>query len=378
MTDGQWLFITFALLTLLESLKLRPASSRTVSFDRANSAQLRCPLTQLNLGTQNPLLLPVLPPLPVAVECSPWQLIPTDAGLEVLTPEGGQAQACIPWPELAEWAQLPHTPGTHTLQLPGGVEVRFSHPESAAAWHQRLTTWAASSPEKCRVSWLKWAHRSLDATAWEKRLPAHQKQTRWMRWLSFAVFFLCFGAITALNRWLGEGLPLLSAVAALFLAQITQAVLFWRQARAQKGRLPAVKHRFWRALGIAFLPQLSIRAADALDWRFSASLAGKGLHPLSAWPALPEKRRLMMLRRFWQYAQSADLQSAGLQQQIWRAFAKQHGLSETDLEEPAPPQEAGALSYCPQCRTQFLTATSSCRDCAGVALKPFLKADIPG
>lgn len=355
MTDGQWLFLLFALLYLAECLRLVPAGAWLLVAHGKEGA-LRRVFAPLDFAGRRFLVLPVLPPPPVHAVMLPWQLLPCEAGLEVLNEEG-RPEAVIPWAEVKPQAT------ERVLQLSQGQRVLFHHADLASAMAERVRKWTTMNAEARERDFEKHARATLDVQKVTAHMAESTRLTRWLRRVSLMTFLLCFGVLPVIYRQLGDGVGILNAAGVMALLMWVQAILFWRAAGdLPKGR---VKHRFWKTLPMFFLPQFGLRAADhILEARWLES------HPLAAWCSLTESSRLKLARLFWNAACHPSAASGDLQQRLLRVFWKERGFDEAKLEE-VPERQPGSAAYCPRCSTQFRDASMLCKDCGGVALKPF-------
>jgi len=167
--------------------------------------------------------------------------------------------------------------------------------------------------------------------------------------------------MVVLYRWLGDGLEILWAAAVLLGLQISQAVLFVRQAKA-------VPHRVWKGLAIALLPQHAMRAADLL-----ADLPpthARWAHPLAARSLIGDEAWQKLARHFWKIARHRPSATADLQCQALEVYFQAQGIAIHELEI-VPQQESGTAAYCPNCQAQFQSGATQCLDCGGVELRPF-------
>lgn len=355
MTDGQWLFLLFALLYLAECLRLVPAGAMLL-MAHGSLGVLRRAFAPLDFAGRRFLVLPVLPHLPVHTVMQPWQLLPCESGLEVLNEEG-RAEALIPWAEVKPRAS------DHVLQLSRDQRVCFHHTELASAVAERVLKWPTMAADARERDFEKHARATLDVQKVTTHMEASEKSTRWLRRVALVIFVSCFGVLPVIYRQLGDGVGILGAAGVLALLMWVQAILFWRAA----GDLPKTKvsHRFWKTLPMFFLPQFGLRASDhILEARWLEA------HPLSSWPLLTEADRLKLARRFWNAACHPSTASGELQQRLLRAFWKEQGFDEARLEE-VPERQPGSAAYCPRCSTQFRDAAMLCQDCGGVPLKLF-------
>jgi len=354
MTDGQWLFTIFAALYLIECARWVPGAVWMIA-GAGRSWRVRRPLQHLEVAGRKLLLLPVLPPLRVHLLTLPWQFVPSTPGLEHLPQDGG-APFLIPWPELAPKAE------GGLLHLSAGHHLRLPDEGTATAWAQRLQGWSGLGAEAREKDFLKHARQSLDAAAIAAQAAALCARTRTLRLLGGVIFLWCFGVITAVYRWLGDGYEVLIAAGLLLLLLWVQAVVFWRATR----KLDApVKHRFWKTLAIACLPQHAMRAADLLCHGQPITA-----HPLAAKGLLDDTAWLRLARHFWKTIRHSQAASAALQTRALESFFKSHSIALEQLDE-TPEKQPGSAAWCPRCMAQFVDAQSVCKDCGGVQLKPF-------
>lgn len=361
MTDGQQLFLLFSFLYLAESLRLVPPGAWLFSREAVGKVCSRAAFQALDLAGRRLLVLPVMPPLPVWAVLDVWRLVPAGQGLEVLEPSG-QPQALLPWAEVK-----PVADGAR-LHLGGGVSVRFSHPQLAEAWAERLRQWVKMEPAAREADFEKLAARMLDAGQLEAALQGQAAATALLRHWALAVFALCFGILPLVYRWFGEGPQVMAAAAVLLVVMLGQAVIFWRATgRLAKAGPPGAKvpHRFWKALAIALLPQFAIRAADHV-----MEAGPVEAHPLATLPSLQAGRRISLARHFWRQMQRSQATTAPLQRRVLERFWRHQALAEADLRE-VPVRESGAAAYCPRCMAQFRDAGLRCQDCGGVELARF-------
>ena len=355
MTDGQWLFTLFALLYGVECLRFYPGAVWMYA-DCGKRGWLRRPLQHLDFAGRKFLLLPVLPPVPVQVVLMPWLLVPCAEGLEILNAAGKSA-------ELILWAELKPTMDAAVLRLGPDQALRFTDEATAAAWLKDVQGWQGLADAARERDFLKLAAQMLDAKGFAAVLADLAARTRWLRLLGTLIFGLCFGVITGIYRWLGEGPQVLLAASIQLLLMGIQAVVFWRVT----GRLKEpIKHRFWKALAISLLPQHAMRAADHV----CAALPFRA-HPLAAVGCVRESARVALVRPFWKLARYGQMRSASLQQRALEGFLKAQGMT-VSLLEVAPEQEFGAAAFCPCCEAQFGDAQALCQDCGGLALKRFV------
>lgn len=351
MTDGQWLFTLFLILYLVESLRLQPKSAWLWTSRR----RLSRPFLPLDFAGRHLILLPILPPLQAFGNLRSWELVPCQSGLEVLDQQNSNHQI-LPWESVQ-----PTLDGTKLI-LTTQHQLHCINQSSAKAWLERLQLWKKSSETTREKDFLKLTTNSLNGAALSAVMKQVFNETRLLRLLGTMIFFTCFGVITVIYRRYGDGHEVLYAAAALISLQWIQAALFWRAS----GRLAhLLKHRFWKMVACAFLPQHAMRAADHVCEALSPEA-----HPLAAISEMGDAEKLKLLRPFWQSLQHSTAQSAALQQRALATFLKAQNISEDQLQE-IPEKQSGSMAYCPQCSAQFRDPTARCKDCGDLELKAF-------
>ena len=355
MTDGQWLFVLFALLYLAECLRLVPAGAWLFASTGLRG-WLRRAFAPLDFGGRRVLVLPVLPPLSAHAVLMPWRLLPCEDGLEVLD-ESGRPE------EMIAWADLKPVVVDGALRFAAHHRVRFHHAELAEKAAVMLRKWSGLSSEARERDFEKLARATLDEKVLAAHLAESARLTRQLRGLAAVIFVLCFGIIPVIYRWFGDSVEVMWAAGLMLVMMWMQAVMFWRVAgRLDKTKVP---HRFWKTLAMLFLPQFGLRASDHI-------MEARPLeaHPLATWPSLPEAERLKLARQWWKTVCYSSAASSALQQRVLSTFWKQHGLDESLLEQ-IPERQPGSAAYCPRCQAQFREAAMLCQDCGGLPLKPF-------
>ncbi len=357
MSDGQLLFITFAALYLIECLRLVPARA-SIAVGRGSCWRLIRPPQNLRGRGLGIILLPPLPPLPAHFHTTPWIFIPHDDHLEVRDHE--QTTARIDWPQLAP------SHDEAALILKGVMTLRLHSPAAARDWCARLVEWRDADAGRRRDLFLRDARQSLDTTAAEKTARTLQRRVSTLNNIAAAILLACFGGITIVYRWLGEGTQLWIALLVLLAMQITQSIVFLRASKASDLG-PAVPWRRCKALVIALLPHMSARAADHL-----CRVITNTPHPLSLRAIMDDAAWKKLATTFWRDArfrpgwQTRDELPPD-------AIALQRFFREQDIDTAAlesPPEKTGSsLAWCPRCHTQFERADITCADCGGVALQ---------
>ncbi|MBE2284767.1 MAG: hypothetical protein IAE77_15010 [Prosthecobacter sp.] len=354
MTDGQTLFAVFALLYLVECLRLVPSTAWMAAGSGRSGWRVLRPWSRLHTAGGSPLLLSFLPPLQAHVPALPWLLVPQNDGLQVRLTDDQVVRL--------SWDQIRPRVEESTLHLDSATRLRLPSQALAELWCQRLVDWRDLPPEKRRSAFLKHARGTLDTPAAMKTADEAAQRTRALRINATLHFLWCFGVISIVYRRFGDGPAVLAAAGVLFLLQIIQSWLFLRGTRSIKALIP---HRGWRALGIAFLPQITMRAADAV------SLVGKDEppHPLAWHGLVDEKEWLRHARHFWRKARYvpgwAQADTHPPEAEALQGFFRQHNIAEADYDPPP----ASQLPTCPRCGAEFQAGITSCKDCGGVELR---------
>lgn len=351
MTDGQWLFTLFLLLYLVESLRLQPKSAWLWT---ARSGLSR-PFLPLDFAGRHLILLPILPPLQAFGNLRSWEIVPCSSGLELLDQQNSNHQ-------ILSWESLQLTLDGTKLILTTEHQLHCINQTSAKAWLERLQRWEKSPEATREKDFLKLTTKTLNGAELSALMKQVSNETRLLRLFGTIIFFTCFGVITVIYRRYGDGHEVLYAAAALISLQWIQAILFWRAS----GRLAhPLKHRFWKMLACAFLPQHAMRAADHICEALSPEA-----HPLAAISEMGDADKLKLLRPFWKSLQHSTAQSIALQQSALAAFLKAQNINEEQMVE-IPEKQSGSMAYCPQCSAQFRDPTALCKDCGDQELKAF-------
>lgn len=350
MTDGQSLLLLFVALYFIECLRWLPPQSLLLTGSGGRWSGWR-PFQPIELRGRCPVLLGLLPPHQAHLITLSWQLIPAEAGVELHLDDRR--------PLLLPWDQVQPVADGRTLQLSPQVQVRWPHEKQAAHACLQVRQWLAMTHQEREADFLEHARHTLEAAPLTALAAELTTRTRWLRHLGSLIFIWTFGVLAILYRWLGDGMEVLWAAAGLLTLQLSQAVLFFRQARA----LP---HRFWKALMVALLPQHAMRAADLLCDVPSSVPA----HPLAAKSLIGDEAWKKMACQMWKTARFQPSATTRLQCLVLEAHLEKEGLPVSEIEAP-PPQQPGSLLYCPSCQSQFKDGTHVCQDCGDVPLRPF-------
>lgn len=354
MTDGQTLFAVFALLYLIECLRLVPSIAWLAAGAETARWSVIRPWSRFQIAGGSPLLLAALPPLQAHTLALPWLFVPGDEALRVRLSDS--MSASLAWDKLS--LRVEET----TLHLDAATSVRLPSHALAQVWMKRLAEWRGMTPEQRRSAFLKHARTSLDTQAAAKTANEAAKLTRSLRRLATIHFIWCFGIISVVYHLFGDSLLVLGAAVVLLVLQIILAWLFLRTTRRMKVGIP---HRRWRALGIALLPQLAMRAADAV----SLTTDQEPPHPLAWRELLEEKAWLQTACRFWREARYLPGWSQNdvlpLEAEALHAFFRHEGIAESEYDPPS----ASKLPTCPRCGAEFQTGIAACNDCGGVELR---------
>ena len=260
------------------------------------------------------------------------------------------------------WDTLTLSIEESTIYLDAATSVRLPTHELAEIWQQRIAEWRSMKSDQRRSAFLKLARTSLDTKAATKVAFEAAKITRSLRMLATIHFMWCFGVISVVYHRFGDSLLVLGAAAVLLLLQIIQSWLFLRTTRKMKVSIP---NRRWRALGIALLPQLTMRAADAV----SLTTDQEPPHPLAWHGLLDEKAWLQAAHKFWREARYIpgwpQKDALPLEAEAFQTFFQHESVEECDYD---PPNDT-KLPNCPRCGAEFQTGVTACNDCGGVELR---------
>ncbi len=354
MTDGQMLLAVFVLLYLIECLRLVPSAAwMAAGASKSRWSTLR-PWMRLQIAGGSPLLLSPLPPMQAHVLALPWVFVPDHESLRVRLTDSMTVR--IAWEQLAPRVE------EATLHLDATAHVRLPSKALAELWQQRLNEWRGLTADQRRSAFLKHARTTLDTQSAVKTATATAQLTRAVRLCATLHFMWCFGVMSVLYHRFGDSLPILVAAGVLLLLQFIQSWLFLRSTRKSPVAIP---HRRWRALGIAFLPQLAMRAFDVVN----LTTAAEPPHPLAWRGLLDEKRWLEDARNFWcetRYVPGwSQNDSLPLEAEALQKFFRHEGVEEAEYDPPS----AAKLPTCPRCGAEFQSGITACSDCGGVELR---------
>lgn len=357
MTDGQTLFAIFALLYLVECLRLQPPTLWVAAGWRKSGWKTLRPWARLKVGQSSPLLLSVLPPLPAYTFAHLWLFIPEDAGLRVLI--GESQTVLVPWEQVTPRAE------ESTLHVDSHTRLSLLNATLAKVWEKRLGEWRDDAPEGRRASFLKYAADSLDTAKAEETARTSADHTRTLRFHGELLFLWCFGVISAVYHRFGDGPLVLYSAGALILLQFVQAWFFLRATASLKTQMP---HRVLRAVGIALLPQASMRAADGVCLAMAET--EEPPHPVAWRRLLDEQQWRTMARQFWREARyvpgwMTQTDHLPVTAQALLTFFEQEQIA-TEVYDPLP---SSTLPTCPRCGAEFQAGVARCQDCGGVELR---------
>lgn len=354
MTDGQTLLAVFVLLYLIECLRLVPSTAWMAAGTGKSGWSTLRPWMRLQIGSGSPLLLSPLPPMQAHALALPWTFVPEQDSLRVRLTDSLSVN--IAWDELA-----PRVEET-LLHLDAVTRVHLPSKTLAELWQQRLTEWRDLTPDQRRSAFLKQARITLDTQSASKTATETARLTRSLRLCATIHFVWCFGVMSVLYHRFGDSLIVLAAAGVLLLLQFIQSWLFLRSTRKSAFIIP---HRRWRALGIAFLPQLAMRASDVMN----LTTDGEPQHPLAWRGLLDDKRWLQHARQFWRESRYVpgwpQNESLPLEAEALEKFFRHEGVAEADYDTPA----TAKLPTCPRCGAEYHSGISACSDCGGVELR---------
>ncbi|MBN8420865.1 MAG: hypothetical protein J0L73_18255 [Verrucomicrobia bacterium] len=354
MTDGQTLLAVFVLLYLIECLRLVPSTAWMAAGTGTSGWSTLRPWSRLQIASGSPLLLSPLPPMQAHALALPWLFVPGQDSLCVRLTDS--MSVGIAWDKLTPRAE------ESMLHLDSVTHVRLPSKTLAELWQQRLSEWRELTPDQRRSAFLKHARASLDTQSASKNGAATAQHTKAMRLCATIHFMWCFGIISVVYARFGDSPAVLAAAGVLLLLQFIQSWLFLRGTRKNAAVIP---HRRWRALGIAFLPQLAMRAYDAVNLSGEAEPP----HPLAWRGLLDEKRWMEHARHFWREARYVpgwtQNEALPLEAEALQKFFRHESVAEAEYD----PHPTAKLPICPRCGSEFQAGITTCSDCGGVELR---------
>jgi hypothetical protein len=367
MTDGQWLFLTFLVLYLVESLRwLPPKHALLIGSGQALGWRWRRPSARFQFRGQAAVFLPCLPPIQAWQITCPWPWVPEHAGLRIKAEDASAPDSVIPWSDLR-----PRTE-EQILWLSERQSLLALNPAEATRWLEQVQAWQKLPPEQQAAAFKEEAHRLLDPEQAKEAATQADRQTRALRWLGSGILIWCYGGITWLYWRLGESPWLYGGVIGLFLLMLAQALLFVHACRSKvrQGR-KAIPWWGFKTLGILLFPPMAIRAADhlfATQDTYYHPLADKHLVPENAWLAAAlQTWRETLYRPGWKTPNPDP--DARLEVQTLHQFLAEQKVDIDTLDtDNAPQTTAQDPQYCPRCRALFTAAATSCADCGGIEL----------
>jgi hypothetical protein len=201
---------------------------------------------------------------------------------------------------------------------------------------------------------------SFDWKSAESRRDDWRRETIALRALCCLLFIVVFGGVmlmSAMGGW--------SAWWPIFAAGCVGAwVIVLLEGLLVMSRLHglSIRQSLARCGTLLISPMSAMRACDVA----SASLFS-GFHPAVTAYVLCRPDEFHRVCRTYLYAGASEgLPGAA----AVRTFLEQVGA--IDAIETPPDREAGAVSYCPRCSSQFSAPAPTCADCGGVALRQFM------
>ena len=366
MTDGQWLFLTFLALYLVESLRwLPPQSVLLTGHSAAGGWRWRPASARFQFRGRAAVFLPLLPPLRAWRITCPWRWVPEPDGLRVKAEDSTAPDRLLPWADLHPRAE------DSTLWLTRHHSLPAATPAEAEHLAAQAQAWQSLTPEQRAAAFTEDALRQLCPAQARQDAAEAARQTRALRLLGSVILVWSYGGITWLYWRLGESAWLLGAVAGLFLLMLAQALLFARACRKslRQHQRPVPWWKF-KTLGILLFPPMAIRAADHL-----LALSPAPQHPLAAIHLVPERDWQTAALRLWRqtrYCPGWQTAAPGsdLELDTLRRFFDREKADIPALDTP-PPATAQDTRYCPRCHALFTDTAATCADCGGVELARF-------
>lgn len=376
MATGFTLWFALLGLYLIESLRL--TAVRSLIFvprlfrDGSNG---RAPNTYPGNGRWAWTLLPVWPVRPVVLVSSPplvaW-------GLEHFSPNVTFVQSTLAAIQYEDVKTV--SADEKTLRVNGSKFMRFESEAEAQAARVLLERLRATAAGKRESVIRECVSQAFTEKIMVQRLARIKQATRYVRVLSNALWWILVVVfpLTLLLLRVPDAFVILGVGAVALLLAVAVAVSF-AKAGAQLHPDQKAKYR-WKSVKFVVYPVGAMRAVDELTLDSQA-----GIHPVVLATVLGKgARQLADVKRSWQQAcsplpMSVDADAKALACSLWfnglvRAEMKSYltkALPAALVEERVQPHDKGCLSYCPNCKTQYVAATGTCADCRGVPLRAF-------
>jgi len=333
------------------------------------------------LGNQRGGLVaaPPLPPLGTVVVAAACPVSLSPDGVlgfvsASLSPGGRGAQSAAYF-RVEELAQAR---AHHRAVLVGRQRLAQTGSVAAAHWLvANLKALASCTPAQRGQEIQKQIRRMFDGADLQASWKKFREQSVWLRRWTNVLFVFLFMVAPVAVWFLGFGRAWLPLLVVLLALTTTTSILFHRLHREFFPELE--DERFTHFILVLLSPATSIRAADTISrpllQRYHPLVVGRQFLAMPAFrqfarrvlielrhPALPlcprSEPEAQAAERFWREAQLEHSEK----------FLRQQGLDPEELLAPPETVEAGCVAYCPRCRTQFTTLSSTCADCGGMAL----------
>jgi hypothetical protein len=271
-----------------------------------------------------------------------------------------------------------------TLQVNGATFVRCESEAEANIVRERLERLKALPPNKREAVIREFVSAAFAEKAVVDQMARVTRATRFVRILSTtlcSVLVLAFPLLLLMLR-VPDAFVILPLGALTLLLAVAISVSF-AKAGGQLHPEQRVKYR-WKSVKFLVYPVGAMRALDELTLDALA-----GIHPVVFSLVLGKgARRLKEVKSLWQQAHSpfpmtVQADAKALERSLWfnelvcqemKSYLAQK-LPAALEEESVQRQNSACVSYCPNCKTQYVTKTGTCADCQGVALRAF--ADDP-
>ncbi len=211
--------------------------------------------------------------------------------------------------------------------------------------------------------------RQFDVRTLESRLAQFQNRTIWIRVFATTMFSLCFFAFPTILFMSDLSRALLAVGPAAFLLGLGSAIAYSRLADELLPELPKID-KFGNCVKLVLYPLSVIRSVELLSFHFLEGYDGRAGTLALSGKALAEEQARKEIQSLRYTANPADGDGLGAHRARLIAavedFCKVHGLALASL--PPRDVQAGCVTYCPSCGTQYQLAAGFCADCEGVAL----------
>jgi hypothetical protein len=378
MSDVELLFLVLALIYAWECAGWVPLGSE--AFRNWFGSRWRHAEPVIRNQKGGFVFAPFLPPLGTLLNCHPWPLGFSPAGILALRP--GTRNSTQPAVLRFEEIKKVHVEGKKVI-VNNRVFTRAASTTQALQAAEHIRALLKLSPAAREPVLHKLLHERFRIKTIRQRWREFSVRAANLHLLTNVLFVYLF-VFAPLMIWrFGLGFTWPSLLAGMYALTFTIAFMF---RAVHKHYYPAAKdERFTHLLINMFSPATTIRARDAL----SRPLL-ENFHPLAIARVFCTEDQFRRITRAavlsLRYPAKSTNPAGGdreggvdryfkkIEEAAIEDFLKKSGLRIDDLLQPPLPSDETCLAYCPRCLSQFTFAEGECADCGGLKLVPFAPA----